>query len=119
MSRQGILSALTVISSLLAGGSTRAEIVQLIAVRDNTLFETENGEISNGSGPVAFVGNTGALNARRALFFFDVMSAVPESSTVQSVELRLHLSNASNSDSTLVEVHRVLADWGEGASNSS
>lgn len=110
---------LVLLGLLAAAGSVRAATVSLTPVRDNTLFESTTGSLSNGSGPALFVGMNSGSNVRRALLAFDVAAAIPAGATVESAELHLTVSNVPNADTTVVEVHRVLADWGEGGSSSS
>ncbi|NKI34299.1 hypothetical protein HFP89_03885 [Wenzhouxiangella sp. XN79A] len=106
-------------SLLLAAGSAVADTIQLAPDRDNTLFERPAGDLSNGSGTGLFFGRTGA-NAgellRRTLIRFD-LSSIPPGSTVNSVELTLQVDlvppTATGFDAS---IHRVDADWGEGAS---
>jgi hypothetical protein len=98
---------------------TRAATVSIVADRDNTLFESATGDISNGAGPSLFVGTTETNLERRALLHFDVASAVPVEATVESAVLTLHLSRANTTVPQSVDVRRVLFDWGEGTSDSS
>ncbi len=91
----------------------------LTSVRDNTLFEDDTGALSNGAGTTVFAGDNASLNTRRALLDFDVAGSLPPGTTVVNVELRLHVSSVPIVASHLVNVHRVAADWGEGASISS
>ena len=85
---------------------------------DNTLFEDSSGFRSNGAGEYLFVGNTRSGNTRRALLRFDVAGAVPPGATVTAVSLRMRMSRTRGGNVT-VALHRVLADWGEGASDAS
>lgn len=102
-----------------ASGPLRADTVVLIPDRDNTLYQRDAGDVSNGAGPALFFGQTGA-NAnnvlRRALMRFD-LSSIPPGSTINNVELQIEVDlvppTATGYDAT---VHRVVADWGEGAS---
>src|SRR6185369_6088670 len=91
-------------------------IVTLVPARDNTLFESAAGALVNGAGPALFAGKTGQGLARRALLFFDVASHIPPGAQIDSVVLRLRVSNAPNDILRQVTVHRVLTDWGEGTS---
>jgi hypothetical protein len=91
----------------------------LSAVRDNTLFESETGDLSSGMGPAVFAGDNATLNTRRALLYFDVVGQVPPGSTVLHAEIRLHVSSVPNVESRPLNVHRMLAGWGEGTSNAS
>ena len=85
---------------------------------DNTLFEDSSSFRSNGAGQHLFVGNTNRRNTRRALLRFDVAGAVPPGATVTEVTLRMRMSRTRGGNET-VTLHRVLADWGEGASDAS
>jgi hypothetical protein len=96
--------------------TVRADTVVIPADRDNTLFQSASGSISNGAGPAMFAGANSAANIRRALMRFDVASYVPANATILSVELRLHVSNAPDSIPRTIDVCRLLADWGEGGS---
>jgi len=97
-----------------------AEIAVVESDRDATLIEHPDGALGNGSGPSLFVGRTGQRQngVRRALVHFDVASALPEHAVIESVSLTLYEA-PSNSETREIRLHRVLADWGEGASASS
>lgn len=91
--------------------------VTLNPSKDNTLYEDDQGLTSNGSGDYFFAGKTNAGDIRRGLVAFDVASAIPAGSTIVSVTLRLALSQ-TRSGAQDVALHRLNADWGEGASNA-
>jgi len=74
--------------------------------------------MSNGKGQHLFVGRNGSGSARRALIAFD-LSAVPAGVQITGVELVLRVSRAQQSPPTQVRLHRLTADWGEGASIAS
>jgi len=97
-----------------------AEFVVVEADRDATLIEHPDGELGNGSGPSMFVGRTGQSQngVRRAVLRFDVASALPEQAVIESVSLTLYEA-PSNPATREIRLHRVLTDWGEGASASS
>lgn len=87
--------------------------------KDNTLYEYTGGvDLSSGRGPYLFVGRTNQSSAsiRRALIAFD-LTDIPSGSTINSATLTLNLSKTAANSSTIT-LHRALADWGEGASNS-
>jgi hypothetical protein len=50
--------------------------------------------------------------------FFDVAAAIPAGATIDSVELRLNVSDSPNTTPQLFTIHRVLRSWGEGSSVS-
>lgn len=90
--------------------------VTLFPSKDNTLFEG-TGPLSNGAGRYLFAGMTNLGVRRRAVLAFDVAGQVPEGARVQRVTLQLNLSKTITGPVS-VGVHRVLADWGEGASQA-
>ena len=101
-----------------SSGVAMADIVVIEAARDNTLIEKADGSKSNGSGPGIFVGRTSQPSGsiRRAVLDFIVANHVPAGATILSAELHLHIQ-LGNSDPSLITPHRVLANWGEGASS--
>ena len=105
---------------ILALPAQAAEVVVVESDRDATLIEHPDGNLGNGSGPSLFVGRTGQTRngVRRAVVRFDVASALPEHAVIESVSLTLYLA-PSNPETREIRLHRVLADWGEGASASS
>ena len=92
--------------------------VNLIASKDNTLYESNNGGFSNGIGVYLFAGKTGHGETRRGLVAFNIANNIPAGSTIDSVKLTLFMSR-SISDAQTIRLFRVLADWGEGTSNAS
>lgn len=96
-----------------------ADTVILNPVKDNTIYRVATLDFSNGNGWYQFVGltNGGLENERRGLTKFDLASAVPAGSTITSVTLTMHCSR-TQSPSNRIFLHRLLADWGEGASDA-
>lgn len=90
--------------------------VVLVPAKDNTLFNTTNGSLSNGAGPHVFAGTNASGNRRRAVLAFD-LSAIPPGSRITRVTLTMTVSMSINSEGG-VALHALLADWGEGASNA-
>jgi hypothetical protein len=99
-------------------GLASADVLSSTSSRDNTLIESSIGGVSNGVGAGMFAGRTAQANnsIRRGLLAFDI-SSIPAGSTIDSVTLRLFV-NQTSSGTADVSLHRVLASWGEGASNS-
>ena len=100
----------------------RAEIVTIDPAKDNTLFQNAFGiDLSNGSGVYLFTGATALPppdgDIRRALIQFDIAGALPARSTINGVSLRLHMSKTIAGPQP-VDLHRLLIDWGEGASDA-
>jgi hypothetical protein len=89
----------------------------LTATKDNTLYEGTSDLTSNGAGPYLFAGRNAQGSTRRGLLAFAIAGRVPASSTIVSVTLRLQMVQ-TRGGATPVKLHRVTADWGEGASNS-
>jgi hypothetical protein len=108
------------LSALAAAGPAAADVVTIPASRDNTLYQSSSGNVSNGAGEVFFAGHTSVFtnSNRRGLILFDIAGSVPAGSTINSVTLRLHLTRApSLPEPSPMNLHRVLASWGEGTSN--
>lgn len=105
------------LAPLVFAAVAHAGTLQLTPVADNTIF-SENGTLSNGAGDFLFAGRTVNGVDRRALVRFDVASALPQGTTIVSATLTLTVS-MTVSGAVPVSVHRVLASWGEGASNAS
>jgi len=105
-----------------AAGSriARAEFALAAPEKDSTLIEDATGALSNGSGPAIFAGriSSGTNSIRRALIDFDLSSQIPPGSIVTKAILSLYLSS-TNAGPVPIRLHRVLGDWGEGASSSS
>ena len=95
-------------------GETISQTVMLAPSKDNTLYESELGTVSNGMGQYLFAGNTGNGEARRAVIAFD-LSAIPANATVLSATLSLTVSK-TKADETAVSLHVLQQDWGEGES---
>lgn len=93
------------------------QTVELTPSKDNTLFESGSGGLSNGKGIHVFAGTTGSGASRRALLAFDVASQIPPGSVITRVTLTLRLSQTI-SGAEPVTLHGVTTDWGEGTSNA-
>lgn len=109
----GLLALLT-----LTSGVALADTTEIVASRDNTLYESAAGDRSNGAGDHLFVGTTlqTSNNLRRALLQFD-LSEIPAGSTINSVSLRMNMSMSivGPFDCSLFA---VTADWGEAGSDA-
>ena len=102
--------------AFLLARTASADSLVLTADRDNTLFESPTGSLSNGAGAYLFAGSTSRGLRRRGLVHFD-LTAVPPGSTVTHATLQLFMSFTIAASEEMT-VHRVLADWGEGTSDS-
>jgi hypothetical protein len=85
--------------------------------KDNTLYQSDTGDISNGAGSYFIAGDTRDGLIRRGVIAFDIADNIPSGSTINSVVLKLHMSQTSGGTAT-VQIARLSADWGEGTSNS-
>ena len=96
-----------------------ADEVTLAPNKDNTIFESDTGGLSNGSGQFLFAGRSGQSSGsiRRALLAFD-LSSIPAEGVVTAVRLTMNMSKTVGG-ATSVSLHQVLREWGEGSSNAS
>jgi hypothetical protein len=110
------------------GGEIRGQIqaaaiepkqVTLNPSKDNTLYQDTNGALSNGAGQHFFVGNTNNGSIRRGIIAFDIAGTIPAGATINSLTLTLYLSRTLSDSPQPVALHKLLADWGEGASDAS
>lgn len=92
--------------------------VVLTPTKDNTLYESSTGDVSNGKGAFFFVGNTAGAAVRRGLLAFAVADQVPAGATIVSAALQLQMSKTSGGAAD-VRLHRALADWGESSSDAT
>jgi hypothetical protein len=95
-----------------------ADTVNLLAEKDNTLYEDEEDDLSNGAGDHLFTGLTNTPLIRRAVIKFDIDGAIPADATIDSVQLTLNVSRNNNSTPEDTSLHRLNSDWGEGESNA-
>jgi hypothetical protein len=87
------------------------------ATRDNTLYQSGSGSLSNGAGESLFVGRTNRGPIRRAVVAFDLAGKVPVGAKVRSATLTMHMSK-SQIGGIRVRLHRLSADWGEAGSRA-
>jgi hypothetical protein len=100
--------------------TSHAAQVTISPTKDNTLYQDEQGLLSNGAGEYFFAGRVGLTSngtIRRGLIAFDVAGGVPAGATITNASLQLTMSK-STSGATNVALHKALADWGEGVSNA-
>lgn len=113
--RRTILTAILIFASTVLVNAQQQ--VDLGPSKDNTLYESGTGALSNGAGVFMFAGENNNGEIRRGLVRFDV-SAIPAGAVIQSAAVTLTLSKSAGGDAT-VSLHRVSADWGEGTSDAS
>ncbi len=87
--------------------------------KDNTLYESATGDVSNGAGDFLFFGKTNGGDIRRALISFDISGALQPSDSIIDVSLTFEVSKVppGNTNRT-ANIHRLSQDWGEGSSNA-
>jgi len=96
-----------------------ANIVNIMPSKDNTLYEYDpaEGDHSNGAGFHFFAGENGMGELRRGVLAFDVAGTIPPGSTITAVTLSMNMS-MTQAGAVTVELHKLLADWGEGTSHA-
>lgn len=105
------------LAGLLTGQAIAQTQVQITPSKDNTLYESINGDTSNGAGQYFFTGRTNGGSRRRALLAFDIAAHVPGGATIQSATLTLHMSRTT-STIQVVQLRRILGNWGESTSDA-
>jgi len=114
---QGLIRAIFLVIITNAAGSrlAHADVRTFVSIRDTTLYEDAAGMLGNGGGTAMFAGTNSQSLSRRALVKFDIAAGIPAGSTIDYVTLRLH-NDAANTSPAPVTMHRLLQEWGEGAS---
>ncbi len=111
LARKAILATAT---ALLAARASAATVV-LTPTKDNTLYGP--GDKSNGAGVDFFAGRSGHGDTLRGLVAFD-LAAIPVGATVDSASLTITINTPNASHTNTVDLHRLLADWGQGLSSA-
>ena len=122
MNTSKTLVAILVLSALGFGGHTSvsAAIINITPSKDNTLYQYDpkEGDTSNALGLHFFAGETALSEVRRGVLAFDIAGHIPPGSTIVAVTLSLNMSKTALETARIVELHKLLADWGEGTSNA-
>jgi hypothetical protein len=117
------LFALAVAATLsaLGGGLASAGTVNINPSKDNTLYEYDplDGDKSNALGFHFFAGETGMNELRRGVLAFDIANNIPPGAMITAASLSLNMSRAPTTNPYAMELHKLLADWGEGTSIAS
>jgi hypothetical protein len=115
-----ILLPLVIATTLGASGPSVAiaDIININPIKDNTLYQyvPAEGDVSNALGNHFFAGETAMGELRRGVLAFDIAGNIPAGSTILGVTLSLNMSRTGSDIPRTVELHKVLADWGEGTS---
>ena len=105
------LFKLLFLAGVLSAFSLYADTTTLTPSKDNTLYESSDGSLSNGAGFYLFVGATAGNSVRRVLLRF-YLSSIEAGATIDSARLVLQMDR-SNAGATTIFCHRLLADLGE------
>ena len=109
------IAAALAVAAILAPGPVSADLQQIVATRDATIFE-ENIVGANGKGHL-FAGNNADGDARRALLIFDV-SGIPSGSVVDSAYVTLECTKGLSGTHPF-SLHRMTKSWTEGPSTGT
>ena len=119
ISSKAFLTLLFVSLSCTGFESASANIINIMPSKDNTLYEYDpaEGDHSNGAGFHFFAGENAMGEIRRGVLAFDIAGTIPPGSTITAVSLSMNMSMTPTGAVT-VELHKLLADWGEGTSHA-
>ncbi|MBI4306037.1 MAG: DNRLRE domain-containing protein [Chloroflexi bacterium] len=92
--------------------------VTIVASLDNTLYQSNIGGNSNGAGESLFTGVTNGGETRRAVLAFDLTGKVPKGARITKATLTLDMTKTTSGPEK-AELHKLLADWGEGSSDAN
>src|SRR5947207_778513 len=114
-----LTTALTAAICYTCTGLAKANIISITPSKDNTLYEFDaaEGDHSNGAGFHFFAGENGMGELRRGVLAFDIAGTIPAGSTITAVSLTMNMS-MTPAGALTVELHKLLADWGEGTSHA-
>ena len=82
--------------------------------QDNTIAAVDFPDNSSGACDSVFAGATDNGYPRRALLQFDIASAVPVGSTINSATLSMTVTRGGNNLPSTMALHVVTTEWGEG-----
>ena len=99
-------------------GTAQSQVATVTPDKDNTLYESPLGLLSNGIGSGMFCGTDLEFVSKRAIMHFDVASAVPAGSTITGVKLILNFNMGMGTPSDCA-LHGLQKDWGEAGSSAS
>src|SRR5438552_7681162 len=111
---------LTTALSFIGSDLASAAIINIFPSKDNTLYEFDpaEGDVSNALGFHFFAGETNQGEIRRGVLAFNVAGSIPPGSTITAVSLSLNMSRTLLETARIVELHKLLADRGEGTSHA-
>lgn len=106
------------LTGVFAAAPVSGTVVSLNPSKDNMILQ-ESGTRSSGAGSWFIAGTNnqgGSGQSRRALVQFD-LTGIPTNATITAVTLTMN-NDRGKSGTQTIAVHRALASWGEGTSNS-
>src|SRR5213080_1158581 len=116
------LLAVTLAAALggLVASSASAAMISISPSKDNTLYEynPSEGDLSNALGNHFFTGTTVFGEIRRGVLAFDIAGNIPTGSTITAASLSMNMSRTIDGTARTTELHKLLADWGEGTSHA-
>ena len=109
-----VAAPLGYLTSSLASAGT----ININPSKDNTLYEYDplDGDKSNALGFHFFAGETGMKELRRGVLAFDIANNIPAGAVITAASLSLNMSRTPTNTAYVMELHKLLADWGEGTS---
>jgi hypothetical protein len=122
MKRAHLLFAVILTTAVgLVAGSLNGAIINITPSKDNTLYEYDpaEGDLSNALGFHFFAGENAIGELRRGVVAFDIAGQIPAGSTITSVTLSMNMSQTALETERVIELHKLLADWGEGTSQAT
>jgi hypothetical protein len=121
MKRSNLLFAVILTAVGFVAGSVNAAIINITPSKDNTLYEYDpvEGDLSNALGFHFFAGENAMGELRRGVVAFDIAGQIPAGSTITSVTLSMNMSQTALQTERVIELHKLLADWGEGTSQAT
>lgn len=115
-----LLLMVAIVLAEASGNNMFGAAITLVPFKDNTLYESTTGTLSDGQGDFLFAGRTRTHGLRRGLLAFDIANALPANAIITDVMLTLLPSNIGPAGGSAdVSLFRLLADWGEGNSKAA
>jgi hypothetical protein len=122
MKRPHLLFAVILTTAVgFVAGSLNGAIINITPSKDNTLYEYDpaEGDLSNALGFHFFAGENAMGELRRGVVAFDIAGQIPAGSTITSVTLSMNMSQTALETERVIELHKLLGDWGEGTSQAT
>jgi len=112
---KSILGTLLALTSL----NVYSDTVDIPANKDNTLYETVDGAVSNGAGNKIFMGKPNNGLIRRGVLEFD-LTIIPSNAVINSASLSLTVIDIpGGAQNGTAAIHLALSEWGQAGSNGN